>query len=54
MDKTTKATERPELPDESLDEVSGGIQAGLVYQEGSGEFTDTSSEDPAPRKPQWF
>lgn len=53
MDETIKA-KTPEIPDETLDEVSGGIQAGLICPGGPGEFGDPPPEEPAPPKPRWF
>ena len=45
-----------ELPDELLEAVSGGIQAGFFTTGGPGEF-GTSNPDPEEQKPQyptWF
>lgn len=42
------------LPDEVLDMVAGGVQAGLFTGGGSGEFGPKKPEDPKPPRPTWF
>lgn len=48
--------ENIELPDELLEAVSGGIQAGLITTGGSGEFGpyQPGSEEQKPPHPTWF
>ena len=43
-----------ELPDEVLDMVAGGVQAGLFTGGGSGEFGPKNPEDPKPPRSTWF
>ena len=54
MSENKKNVPDEDLNDEQLDEVAGGVQAGLIYREGSGKFIDTPPEEPPQRKPQWF
>ena len=48
--------ENIELPDELLEAVSGGVQAGLITTGGSGEFGPhhPDSEEQKQTKPTWF
>ena len=48
------ANEGVELPDEVLDMVSGGVQAGLFTGGGSGEFGPKKPEPPKPPHKTWF
>lgn len=45
-----------ELPDDVIDMISGGVQAGLITTGGSGEFGpyQPDSEEQKQTKPTWF
>lgn len=44
-----------ELTDEQANEASGGVQAGLITDGGSGEFGPKKPDNPKPKKkPTWF
>ena len=49
-DKEPK-TQTAEVKDEQLEDISGGIQAGLVTGGGSGEWGPKPPEKPKPRTP---
>ena len=42
------------LPDELLEAVSGGVQAGLITIGGSGEFGPQKPDDPKPVHHTWL
>jgi len=48
--------ENIELPDDAMDMISGGVQAGLITTGGSGEFGPhhPDSEEQKQTKPTWF
>ncbi len=48
--------ENIELPDDAVDMISGGVQAGLITSGGSGEFGPhkPDTEKPKQTKPTWF
>lgn len=46
--------EKIELPDEVLDDIAGGVQAGLVTKGGSGEFGPKKKEITKQKRPTWF
>ena len=43
-----------ELPDEDLNDISGGVQAGLITEGGSGEFGPKKTEKPQPKRRTWL
>ena len=43
-----------ELPDEVLNDISGGVQAGLITEGGSGEFGPKKTENPQPKRKTWL
>ena len=43
-----------ELPDEVLNDISGGVQAGLITEGGSGEFGPKKTEKPQPKRRTWL
>ncbi len=43
-----------ELPDEVLNDISGGVQAGLITEGGSGEFGPKKTENPKPKRQTWL
>ena len=43
-----------ELPDEVLDDIAGGVQAGLITEGGSGEFGPKKKEKTEQKRPTWF
>ena len=43
-----------DLPDEALNAVSGGVQAGLITSGGSGEFGPKKQDEPKIKRPTWF
>lgn len=45
--------EKIELPDEVLDDISGGIQAKQVTDAGQGEF-GTTKQETTEKRPTWF
>ncbi|MBQ9545286.1 MAG: radical SAM protein [Clostridia bacterium] len=53
-DKVKERLGDNELPDELLNAVAGGIQAGLFTSGGSGEFGPSKPEVQKPPQPTWF
>ncbi len=43
-----------ELPDEILDNISGGVQAGIITIGGPGEFGPKKTEEPKPKIRTWL
>lgn len=46
--------ENIELPDEILNDISGGVQAGLITTGGSGEFGPKKTEKTKPKIRTWL
>ena len=43
-----------ELSDEILNDISGGVQAGIITTGGSGEFGPKKKEEPQPKRKPWL